>query len=447
MATVFRARTLALFLGDILFFVLALWVSLFLRTLSVPPEDVFINHLLAFSFLFATWTVIFVIAGLYESRSIILARRALSVSLLAAQTFNIILAALFFFLLPYFDITPKFLLIIYLLVSFLFIFIWRVVLFPRLWLQRPENAIIVGNISEAHELAEALNRAHRAPARVATVINPEEENLSHKVANAVEKHKAKFIIADLNNTAVSHAFPELYNFLSSGIRFFDVLNLYEQVFERIPLSNLDERWIARNISRYSHTWYDSLKRGMDIALAGLGVLLTLVVYPFVAIAIKLDDGGPIFITQTRVGEDNRPVRIYKFRSMRRNDTELTSQVSDNKVTRVGRFLRMTRLDEVPQLWNVVRGDLSLIGPRPELPSGVALYEKEIPYYGMRHLIKPGLSGWAQLYHDAHPHHAVHVEATREKLSYDLYYLKHRSLLLDLIIALKTFKKLLTRSGV
>jgi lipopolysaccharide/colanic/teichoic acid biosynthesis glycosyltransferase len=95
----------------------------------------------------------------------------------------------------------------------------------------------------------------------------------------------------------------------------------------------------------------------------------------------------------------------------------------------------------------VRGDLSLIGPRPELPSGVALYEKEIPYYGMRHLIKPGLSGWAQLYHDNHPHHAAQVGATKEKLSYDLYYLKHRSLALDIVIILKTLKKLLTRSGV
>ena len=166
-----------------------------------------------------------------------------------------------------------------------------------------------------------------------------------------------------------------------------------------------------------------------------------------AVAIKLEDGGPVFITQDRVGQDNELIRMYKFRTMYRNEVNLAADASDNTVTKVGKILRITRLDELPQLWNVLRGDLSFIRPRPELPSGVALYEKEIPYYGVRHLIKPGLSGWAQLYHDNHPHHGAEVEATREKLSYDLYYLKHRSLLLDVIIILKTVKKLLTRSGV
>lgn len=125
----------------------------------------------------------------------------------------------------------------------------------------------------------------------------------------------------------------------------------------------------------------------------------------------------------------------------------TSGVTKFKVTRVGGFLRVTRLDELPQLWNIVRGDLSLIGPRPEVPPLVQKYKQEIPYYNVRHLVRPGLSGWAQLYHDNHPHHGEAVEATREKLSYDLYYIKHRSLTLDLTIALKTIKKLLTRSGV
>jgi lipopolysaccharide/colanic/teichoic acid biosynthesis glycosyltransferase len=116
------------------------------------------------------------------------------------------------------------------------------------------------------------------------------------------------------------------------------------------------------------------------------------------------------------------------------------------ITRVGKFLRTTRIDELPQLWNVFRGDLSLIGPRPELPELVKLYEKEIPYYNIRHLLKPGLSGWAQLYHKNHPHYRPDVSETRVKLSYDLYYIKNRSLLLDLKIALKTIKTLLSRSG-
>ena len=121
--------------------------------------------------------------------------------------------------------------------------------------------------------------------------------------------------------------------------------------------------------------------------------------------------------------------------------------SELQITRVGKFIRLTRIDELPQLWNVLRGDISLVGPRPEFPSLVAVYEKEIPYYNVRHLIQPGLSGWAQIYHSAHPHHAVAVNDTRDKLSYDLYYVKHRSFLLDLRIALQTFKALISKSGV
>jgi lipopolysaccharide/colanic/teichoic acid biosynthesis glycosyltransferase len=118
----------------------------------------------------------------------------------------------------------------------------------------------------------------------------------------------------------------------------------------------------------------------------------------------------------------------------------------NKITKVGAFLRKSRLDEIPQLWSIWRGDLSLVGPRPELPALAQIYEKEVPYYNVRHLIQPGLSGWAQLYHENHPHQGANVEETKNKLSYDLYYVKNRSLILDLEIALKTIKALLSRTG-
>ena len=120
---------------------------------------------------------------------------------------------------------------------------------------------------------------------------------------------------------------------------------------------------------------------------------------------------------------------------------------ETHVTRVGKFLRFTRIDELPQLWNVLRGDISLIGPRPEKPSYAAIYEKEVPYYNVRHLIQPGLSGWAQIYHKTPPKFAASSEDTAMKLSYDLYYIKNRSFLLDLTIALKTVKELVSRKGV
>ena len=138
--------------------------------------------------------------------------------------------------------------------------------------------------------------------------------------------------------------------------------------------------------------------------------------------------------------------MLKFRSMTGMDQGEEMLRSKHTVTPVGRMIRATRIDEIPQLWSVLTGDMSLIGPRPEFPAMVNEYAREIPYYNVRHLVRPGLSGWAQLYHDNHPHHGTEIEATREKLSFDLYYVKHRSLALDIAIALKTIKKVLTHRG-
>jgi lipopolysaccharide/colanic/teichoic acid biosynthesis glycosyltransferase len=213
------------------------------------------------------------------------------------------------------------------------------------------------------------------------------------------------------------------------------------------LSLIKYSWFLENISLAPKITYDILKRLMDIVIAVPAGLISLIVYPFVYIAIKLEDGGPVFFSQERIGKNGSIMRIYKFRSMYSNDQVDVLRDSKNRITRIGDTLRKTRIDELPQLWNVIKGDVSLIGPRPELPTLVKLYEKEIPYYGIRHLIKPGLSGWAQIYHDNHPHHGAEVAETKEKLSYDLYYIKNRSFILDIQIVLKTVKKLFSIAGV
>lgn len=447
MATVFRPRTVVLFAGDLFFLTLSLWISLVLRGFELPSSETFMDHLVPFAYLFALWVGVFFIAGLYESRSIILARRALSTTLLAAQTFNIVIAALFFFFIPLFGLAPKTILFIYLLVSFVAILLWRAYLFPYLGLQKPEHAIVIGGKPEIVELVAALARAPFAPARVVETLSPESSTLTEDIQAALARHRARFVIADFSDMRVARAFPEIYNFLSSGIRFFDALSLYEEVFGRVPLSKLDDRWLAQNIALSPRVMYDILKRIMDISVGFVGGVVSLAFYPFIMLAITLNDGGPIFYHTERVGQHGRVFIMHKFRSMNGADKGAEALNSKLTVTRVGRFLRKMHIDELPQFWNVLRGDLSLIGPRPELPALVSEYETQIPYYGVRHLAKPGLSGWARLYHAADPHHGTEVEATREKLSYDLYYLKHRSITLDAIIILKTIKKLLTRSGV
>ena len=219
----------------------------------------------------------------------------------------------------------------------------------------------------------------------------------------------------------------------------DAGKLYEGIFDRVPLSMVGERWLVENTgtSAVGRLVYDVVKRTLDLVAAIVLGMFTLIISPFVYWAIRLDDKGPLLFIQDRIGKNGRPIRIIKFRSM----------ADGTKVTRVGRFIRFTRIDELPQLWNVIRGDMSFIGPRPELPTRVSVYEEEIPYYNVRHLIQPGLSGWAQIYHATHPHHILSVNDTRDKLSYDLYYVKHRSFLLDLRIALQTFRALMSSRGV
>jgi lipopolysaccharide/colanic/teichoic acid biosynthesis glycosyltransferase len=447
MITALRPRTLVLFVGDILFFTLSLWLSLWLRTFEVPSQGLFMAHLAPFSLLFVAWVVVFLIAGLYESRLLHFARRTVTSTLLYAQCANTLIAALFFFFVPLFGIAPKTLLVIYSIVSFLLVLAWRVALYPRLGLGRRETAIVVGAGSEIAELVETLRHAPGAPVVIIEVIAPG-PGLSATVRAAIERHRPAFVIAHWQDPQVANAFSGLINFIARGVRFVDAMGLYEEVFGRVPLSQLSDQWLARNVSRYAHTLYDPLKRLMDIVVGLIGSIVPLVELPFVALAVWLEDGGAPLVCLPRVGQDGRVVTIWKFRTMSGNDAGNYGAAGKSKLTntRVGSFLRATRLDEFPQMWNVVMGDLSLIGPRPETPGLVAVYEKEIPHYNVRHLIKPGLSGWAQLYGE-HGHAQVALEETRNKLSHDLYYLKHRSLVLDGSVALKTLKKLLTRSGV
>jgi lipopolysaccharide/colanic/teichoic acid biosynthesis glycosyltransferase len=448
MTPALRPRTLGLFLGDIVFFTFSLWLSLFLRTFTIPTWELFAAHLVPFSLLFVVWALVYLIAGLYESRSILLARRALSGTLLVAQIFNMSLTALFFFFVPLFGIAPKTLLLIYLPISFALVLLWRTFIFPWLGLQKTEKAILVGDGEELEALMTAMNLAHRAPVRIAERLSATTPDLARAVVGAMERHHASIVVADFDNEAVATAFPQMYNLLTVGVRFFDALSVYEEAFGRIPLSRLDTVWLARYASGYADLFYDTLKRVMDVTLAFFGGIISLVFYPFIMLAIFVEDRKAPIIALPRVGKGGREFNLLKFRSMTGNDKGSygESGASKLRVTRVGKFLRASRLDELPQLWNVLKGDISLIGPRPETPALVQTYMEHIPYYGVRHLTKPGVSGWAQLYHHADPHHAADVKETRNKLSYDLYYLKHRSLLLDVTVALKTIRRILLRGN-
>jgi lipopolysaccharide/colanic/teichoic acid biosynthesis glycosyltransferase len=295
-----------------------------------------------------------------------------------------------------------------------------------------------------HKLYRTVNESSVYPIKFITSLDLEKLDgidFSNEVLARIYSEGVNTVVIDMRNPHIRSILPKLYNLLFSRVRFIDQYRIYEDIFDSIPLSLIGYNWFIENISSRAHFGYDLLKRVMDISLALILLIPSLLIYPFIAIGTLIAQPGPIFFTQTRVGRGNRPFAVYKFRTM---TTE--GNVQERRVTGYGAFLRNSRLDELPQLWNVLKGDLSLIGPRPEIPELVLHYNELIPYYNMRHLITPGLSGWAQVHHLNHPHHGADVEETRAKLAYDLYYLKNRSVALDIKIALKTIKTLVTRQG-
>ena len=450
MSLVPKREYIALLIGDIAVFAAALWLTLAIRYLAPPSWALFYLHLVPFSILFVAWVIIFFIAGLYGRHSRLFRSRLLA-TIFYTQIANVALAAIFFFFIPAFGIAPKTILFLYLLVSSLLIFLWRITLYPGMRTGRSLKGVLIASGTDAKVLADEIDRDKKLPFVFDHVIDTKEAKVHEVIQRAcriIEDADISFLVVDFTDKAVASALPILYDaaFRKSGFALIDAVDLYQEVFEREPLSFIDYEWILGNAS--ASRLYDVVKRGLDVVLAGIAGIVSLIVYPFVALAIKLDDGGSIFITQERVGRYQKPIHIVKFRSMNGNDEGQYGKSGKSKlvVTKVGYWLRLLRLDELPQLWNVVNGDLSLIGPRPELPAIAHEYSAKIPYYNARYLIAPGLAGWAQLKHDRDPHHGHAIAETKEKLSYDLYYLKHRSLLLDLFVMLQTVRVIVSARG-
>lgn len=447
MSSLTKKEAVILFFGDIFFFITSLWIALYLRFGEMPGTERFETHLAPFSILFVVWILVYFIAGLYEKHTLILKSKLPNV-IFNAQVVNSIFAIIFFYTIPVFGITPKTILFVYLFISFLGVLFWRIYGTSFLGSKEKQSAILIGSGSEMKELLSEVNGNSRYDIYFVSSIDVHDIkgiDIQEDIITKVYSENIKIIAVDFSHENVVPLLPHLYNLIFSKVRFIDSHRIYEDIFDRVPLSLVTYSWFLENISVSPKFTYDFLKRVMDLILSSVLGIVSLVFYPFVFVAIKFDDKGPMFISQERIGQDGKHIKLHKFRSMSRRESHITPS-EENKVTRVGNFLRKTRIDELPQLWNVFVGDISLIGPRPELPTGVAIYDKEIPYYNIRHLIKPGLSGWAQIHQENHPHHGAEVQLTKEKLTYDIYYIKNRSFWLDIKIALKTIKELLSRSG-
>ncbi len=442
-----RREGLILFLGDIIISFFSLWVALASRYPREWAGEAWDLHFVPFSFLILLGTVVFFIAGLYEKHTLIL-KSKIPYTVFNAQVANSFLAVLLFYLIPAFVITPKTNLFTYLVISTALLIFWRIYGISFMTGRHGKKAaLIIGSGDEMRELFSEVNGNDRYDINfVGDIDLSKDSNIDFQkdVVERIYSEGITLVVLDLSDEKVKPFIPHLYNFIFSKVRFIDIHKLYEEIFDRVPLSLLRYTWFMENLSSTEKKYYDGAKRVMDIFVSFILGAITLPLYIFVALAIKIEDGGDVFIKQDRVGQNNGIVKIFKCRSMTGSDGgKWHTGESDNRHTSVGKFLRKSRIDELPQLWNVFMGHISLIGPRPDIYDLGIKLAKEIPYYTVRNIVKPGLSGWAQINQDIQP---KSVEETRLRLAYDLYYVKNRSFLLDIKIALRTLKTLLSREG-
>lgn len=434
------SKRFALVTGDVLVLLLALLASLSVRYQTTLPGALYQQHLPAFIPIFLVSLIAFFIAGLYDKDSFIYQEKILS--RLSSSYVAIIIASLsIFYIFPYAGLTPKITLVWYLGISYAFIFIWRVLVRSFFTLQTRYKTVLIGEGSGFDELKNYLKQTHGHPFVLTNYLSLAEAE--YEFTRGSFPQDATAIIFDFKDKSIEPLQEHIYQRGLEGVFLIDAIRLYEDVFEKLYLPTLNYGWFFEySLTRRLYTFF---KRVFDILVAlPLGVV-TLILFPFVAFAIKLEGSGPILIRQKRLGRFGHSVGMFKFRTMTFSDEGvwLKEKGNTNKVTRVGYFLRASRIDELPQLWNILKGELSLIGPRPDIFSLGEKLEAEIPYYQLRYIVTPGLSGWAQIMQEKPPQS---VEETRLRLQYDLYYIKHRSLLLELSIALKTIKTLLMRTG-
>ena len=454
-----RARELTvLIIGDVSVFIVALWGMLLVRYLSFPSAALFADHLGPFLILSTVWLFIFYIGGLYDKHTVFL-KSLLFSRILNTQLVNGIIAAFLFLIIP-FGIAPKINLVIYLVISVMLLTWWRMYLYPKVVPKTKHRAILLASGPEAIELVDEINNNDRYNYYFIRIIDETTasttENFEEKLLKLIEKERVDIIVANPNGQYITAVLPKIFDlaFLRFQFTFLDFYKVYEDTFDRVPLSALRYEWFIAHVSQSKSLVYDVTKRVSDVAGSLILGAALLVMLPFIYVVMRLEGRGPLFITQERIGRFNTPVTVYKIRTMTENRSASATWTKEdaaegNRITRVGAVLRKLSIDELPQVWTILKGDMSLIGPRNDIKGLGERLASEIPYYNIRNFVKPGVTGWAQ----THQHYMgdnispQSLDESKTRLAYDLYYVKNRSMLLDVDIALRTFKTLLSRFGV
>jgi sugar transferase (PEP-CTERM system associated) len=345
------------------------------------------------------------------------------------------------------------------LLSSIFLVLWHTFLRLYLGVRAPHtNLLVLGTGNLAREAVREILRHPELGIRVVgfvddnpelvgvSIVNPKVVGVYEDLPQLVAKHRVDRIVVGLQDRRGKLPIKDLLDFKTRGVAIEEATTFYERVAGKIPIENLKPSWMVFNTGFGVSKRMLVEKRILSLVVSSMMLFLFSPVMLLLMILIRLDSKGPVFYRQDRVGQGGRTFSLVKFRSMF-SDAEtdsgpVWSAEGDSRITRVGRFMRRTRLDELPQLFNVFRGDMSLVGPRPERPHFVQQLAEAIPFYPLRHIIKPGITGWAQINYG----YASTLDHTVEKLQYDLFYIKNMSWVLDALIILETIKTVLVRKG-
>lgn len=435
---------------------LVIWA---LRDGRFLPGPFVLSKLHWFPILTILWLALGFVNDAYDLR-IAADRRASMAALARLAALEMAIYLLFYFFSPPQRELPRGIVLYQLVISCALVGAWRLT-YPFLLSQAPfrRKAVVVGAGWAGRTIVQAVENNPGTGIELLGFIDddPEKQNSENVPLVLGDRHKLPELIAERQIStlilAITHDIDAelqqiLMDCLEKGVEVVPMPLLYEEITGKIPVQHIGSNWrLALPLDHAAaRGFFPLIKRAMDISVSLVGLIILGLLFPFIALALIIDSPGPIFYTQERVGRGGVSYRLFKLRTMipnaEREGRAIWAQERDPRVTRVGRLLRATHVDEFPQFFNILRGDMSVVGPRPERPEFVAELAEELPFYRLRHAVKPGMAGWGLVKQG----YGSSREDALLKLQYDLYYIKHQSLWLDLVILLKTFADMATLGG-
>lgn len=443
-----KLKKLILLSGDILALYFSLYLTLIIRYQGEYAAKTWDAHFWPFTLIFMLWIIIFYISNLY---SLNLAVNNLKFYQSSGRALTIagLVSLAFFYLMPQVGIAPKTNLFIYILVFAAIFSLWRQFYNWSLKSYLPKKNIgIVGYNNLIQEIINEFKQKPHLGYNLSFIVDDKEKADARPIAELeqlIADNKLDTIILSYDPHQSENLRAALFNALYRRINYVSLPNFYETITGKIPLDSLNQMWFLENLNENNKIWFNRFKLIYDFALALIIFFITLPFWLIIALIIKLESPGPIFFIMNRAGQNNKIFKLIKFRTMKQDGNDLSpTRANDSRITKFGGFLRKTRLDELPQVINILRGEMSFVGPRPERPELILELEKQIPFYGQRTLVKPGLTGSDQI---SGEYHSPSREDSLKKLQYDLFYIKNRSLFLDLSIILKTIATVIARKGI